>query len=190
MDPYKALIEREKQKLDVLRETRTRLDHQIAESEQFINVLTKRTSQGGDELDALVERKMASKSAEAAQSTPATHVAPTTVVAAATTATDAASGIADYKFPKIRSDSAWPYILVIMSARPGAWKAAEIVKAVLDANVLRTDSAVRSTLSTMAMKDWELLNNDTPGYFSPTDKALAFVATLKPNQFVRRSTPA
>jgi phage-related tail fiber protein len=177
MDDYKALIAREVQKLEALRDTRKEVDEKIAESEQFIKLLTARSSQGGDDLGALVERKMASKSAKAtpaAESAAAKPVEQTEQRAPMTIE-------AKYQYPKIRSDSAWPYILVMMSRKPGAWKALDIVQAVLAAKLLKTDSAVRSTLSQMSA--WGLLANDTPGYFAVAGKGATFVAGRKPNQF-------
>ena len=47
MADYKLLLAHENQKLEVLRDTRARVDQQIAESEQFIKVLTSRRAANG-----------------------------------------------------------------------------------------------------------------------------------------------
>jgi hypothetical protein len=169
MDDYNALIALEMQKLDALLDTRKEVDEQITASEQFIKLLKARASGVGADLAALVQRKMASKSAQAAPpvAQPEQPAPP--------------KGGEQYEYPKIRSDSAWPYILVIMSRKAGPWKALNIVKDVLDSKVLKTDSAVRSTLSQMSA--WGLLSNEPPGYFAVAPKGAAFVAGLKPNQF-------
>ncbi len=176
MADYKLLLAHENQKLEVLRDTRARVDQQIAESEQFIKVLTSRSAQGDDELNQLVERQMAAKTV------PTTKFVVATQSSVFTADAPLEENPKAQLFPRIRADSAWPYILVLMhQTGEQRWRAGEIVKFVLDAKVLKTASAVRTALA--SMHEWQILDNAPPGFFSLTAKANTFIAGLKPGQY-------
>lgn len=174
------MVEQERAKVELLRAKRALIDDQIADHENFIKVLLKRADQGGDELDMALERKLASMSAaQQPAEQPAEQVNLDTIVAADD------QPAPEYTYPKIRTDSIWPYMLRHM-AESSASKLDELIEFAKLHNLIKTDSALRSTFS--QMKNWGLVNSDNPGHFTLTPKASAFVSSLKPTQFVPGGT--
>lgn len=178
---YTEIIFKEREKLALLYAKYALIANQIAETEQFIAVLEKRVDQSGDELDRVLERKIASKSAGAVQ--PA-MVEPGVVVslqAAEVPVTESATPDSGCVFPVFRSDSVWPYLARYMVGKP-RWSLSELSNFAITRKLSASESGVRSTIS--SLKKWDMLTSDMPGYYSLTPKGHAFVNTLKPLQFV------
>ena len=141
----------------------------------MISLLERRAGKnGGDALDKFLDAQLAdkSKAVEAITSQPLAPVTPPVEIEA-------------YEFPKIRSDSIWPYVIRFMESKP-EWRVEEIIKTALENKLVKTESAIRSTMS--ALKSWDFLENDTPGIFALRPKSIAFLNSLTPNQFTMGGT--
>ena len=162
---YTLMIDQERAKLDLLRAKHALLASQISDSELLITVLAKRAGDAGDELDKFLERELAKKSGQSIQ----------TLAVTAEGINASADGQKSYEFPTVRSDSIWPYVIRLMTAKP-VWKVDEIISFALQNKLVKTDSAIRSTMS--SLKAWDFVENDMPGLFSLKPKGLAFANTL------------
>ena len=126
---------------------------------------------GGDAFDKFLDEQVARKPTSAIE----VQLSPTP-----TPPVNEAKQIS-YEFPKVRSDSIWPFVIRFMESK-STWRVDELISFAKQHTLVTTDSALRSALS--SLKSWDFLENDTPGQFSLKPKGFAYLSTLKPNQFV------
>jgi len=166
------MISLELQKLDLLRKKRELLNQQIADLERFVTALENRASENGDALDRFLESQLAAMSTTVEQSSPKNL-----------NQSDLGTGEPEtYKFPKLRSDSIWPYVVRHMATKE-TWKIEELIHFASRNKLVSTESALRSTMS--SLKSWGFVANNTPGLFALKSMGFAYVKTLTPNQFVK-----
>ena len=171
------MISLESQKLDFLRKKQALLNHQIAEIEGFITVLKNRASENGDALDRFLESQLAAMAT--------TVERPNSEIPAEsdfqTSRTEA------HKFPKLRSDSIWPYLVRHMTSKE-TWTVDELFRFAKQNKLVTTQSGLRSTMS--SLKTWGFVESNTPGVFALKPRGIAYVNTLTPNQFFLKDESA
>lgn len=172
---YQFEIDRERAKINILRAKEAHIAMEIEDSERMIALLEKRAGKnGGDALDKFLDAQLAEKSQ------PVEAIAPPS-----TPSITPPVELEGYEFPKIRSDSIWPYVIRFMESKP-QWRVDEIIAMATENKLVKTESAIRSTMS--ALKSWDFLKNDMPGLFSLKPKSLAFLKSLKSNQYTLGGT--